>query len=171
MSLLLNETRTDKIVSLGFLCYSLYVDGIVVSPRLNGVVRDISFMLSPSPRGGSITNEAALKNKLTELGCLCYNLYVDNNLINGRVLSLCSSIALINEELRKQACPVTVQPDIMSEQSASSALPQVLPAVSCPPGLEPVPVNPRVCLCGYKNLQRANFCGKCGLKLSDGGVL
>ena len=88
---ILEQSRNDKIKTLGFLCYNLYVDGVMVFPEMNGIVEDIKKTLNYLLvlRQNNIDanylhmQETTLNEKLTELGCICYNLYVDSKLFNN----------------------------------------------------------------------------------------
>ena len=188
MDNLLINSRIEKLKSLGFLGYSLYIDGTLTLPEMSNTIIDIKRLLSAPGNGFHTTyvvNEAAVNEKLTELGCVCYNLYVDKriNNVNVELTSLCELISSINRQIYVQPqvaepLPLTVATSSTAEEIAptmaesmtaeeiapTAAEPVTAPA-QCPPGFELIPTNPKICLCGYKNSQRANFCGKCGLKL------
>lgn len=176
----LEQSRSDKIVSLGCLCYNLYVEGVMVFPEMNRIVPDIKKLadhLSNIRRGNYddiyISNqEYALRDKLMELGCVCYNLYVDSRLFNSNVLSLCDTISSINYEItngakgfkRYDSKDGYEKPKNISKSNRSTAQSEL--KVACPYGMEPIPAGFKKCVCGYRNRPEARFCGKCGAKLS-----
>lgn len=176
---ILRQSRNDKIKALGFLCYNLYVDGVLIFPEMNGIVNDIKRTLNNllALRQNNIdanylkTQETALNEKLTELGCVCYNLYVDSKLFNNQVLSLCDSISLINHEITNAlSAPQYKYPSSfeMPENYIDEKrnVTQSKLKVTCPYGMEPIPPDFKKCVCGYRNKSEARFCGKCGAKLS-----
>ncbi len=177
---ILEQSRNDKIKTLGFLCYNLYVDGVMVFPEMNGIVDDIKKTLNYLLvlRQNNIDanylhmQETTLNEKLTELGCICYNLYVDSKLFNNKVLSLCDSISSINHEITN-GLKVSSQYEYPSSYeepkrhvSEKRNVTQSKLKVTCPYGMEPIPANFKRCMCGYRNKPEARFCGKCGAKLS-----
>ena len=103
----LEQSRTEKLIHLGFLCYNLYVDATMVFPEMCGVAEEIKRALDAlmelkksNPNNPLLQmQEAWLNDKLAEMGCICYNLYIDSKLINNKVLSLCDSITSINREI------------------------------------------------------------------------
>lgn len=180
---ILEKSRDDKIKALGFLCYNLYVDGVMVFPEMNDIVDSIQKLLNQllvlrqgSGESGYIhMHEVYLDEKLTELGCICYNLYVDSKLFNHKILALCDSISSINHEITNGL--KTSSADMLYSPSyRDSEEPKVLRQpdidnrhkkfdVNCPYGMEPIPVDFKKCQCGYRNKPEARFCGKCGAKL------
>lgn len=161
----LEQSRNDKIKALGFLCYNLYVDKVMNFPEMNGIVNDIKETLSyllvlrqnNTDDSFILIQESKLDEKLTELGCICYNLYVDSKLFNNQLLSLCDSISSISHEISNGLTTPSPQEEIEKQTGLKN---------SCPYGMEPIPANPRKCVCGYRNKAVAKFCGKCGAKLS-----
>lgn len=175
---MLEQSRNDKIKSLGFLCYNLYTDGVMVFPEMNGIVDDIKKTLNYLLllRKNNIDSnylqmqETALDEKLTELGCVCYNLYVDSKLFNNKVLSLCDSISSINHEITN-GLNTSRQYQIGEEEMSTPAcekrnVTQSKLKITCPYGMEPIPADFKKCICGYRNKSEARFCGRCGAKLS-----
>ena len=183
---ILKQSRNDKIKALGFLCYNLYIDGVMTFPEMTGLVDDVKNAIGSLllMRQNSIDaenlllREKNLNDKLTEIGCICYNLYVDRRLINNSVLSLCDSISSINHEI---ASGISADiPDFISESFGETDGTDELPSSSqenknttksrlkviYPYGMEPIPENYKECRCGYRNISEAVFCGKCGRKLS-----
>lgn len=150
----LEKSRSEKIKSLGFLCYNLYVDGAMAFPEMNdhiGIIRGAMKSLMELRKdeinvASSKLQEINLDEKLLELGCICYNLYIDKKLFNNELLSICDSISEISKELRANEL------GIASEE----------PDNNCPYGMEPIPENYKKCKCGYRNRPIAKFCGKCG---------
>ena len=150
-------------------------------PEMNGIVGDIKTQLGSlldlkrevenSDRLHS--KEISLDEKLTELGCVCYNLYIDSKLFNNKVLSLCDSICSINHEITNgldvaaASCEYPrnyedgVKPIGEKKYVTNSKL-----KVTCPYGMEPIPPDFKKCICGYRNKREASFCGRCGAKLS-----
>lgn len=177
---ILEQARNDKIKTLGFLCYNLYVDGVMVFPEMNGIVNDIkrtlSYLLVLRQSNTDVNylnvQETSLDEKLTELGCICYNLYVDSKLFNNKVLSLCDSISSINHEITNglQATSHYEYPSSYEEPTPSVSKEKNTThsklKVECPYGMEPIPPDYKRCMCGYRNKSEAIFCGKCGAKLS-----
>lgn len=177
---ILEQSREDKIKSLGFLCYNLYVDGIMVFPEMNDMGKDIDqalkhlFFLRKNNFDANYVymTETSLNEKITELGCVCYNLYVDNKLFNNKVLLLCNSISSINSEIANgwdfslkceypSSCEEPKSPNDKKRNVTQSKL-----KITCPYGMEPIPYDFKRCTCGYRNKSEARFCGKCGAKLS-----
>ena len=177
---ILEQSRNDKIKTLGFLCYNLYVDGVMVFPEMNGIVEDIKKTLNYLLvlRQNNIASdylhmqEASLNEYLTELGCICYNLYVDSKLFNNKVLSLCDSISSINHEITNGLqAPSHYEYPSSSEEAAEPVsekrnVTRSRLKVTCPYGMEPIPADFKRCTCGYRNKPEARFCGRCGAKLS-----
>lgn len=176
----LEQSRSDKIKTLGFLCYNQYVDGVMVFPEMNGIVNDIrqtlNYMLALRENNMDVKylymQEASLNEKLIELGCICYNLYVDSKLFNNQVLSLCDAISSINHEITNglQASshyeyPSSYEEPVKPVREKKSVTQSKL-KVTCPYGMEPIPVGFKRCMCGYRNRPEARYCGKCGAKLS-----
>lgn len=176
----LEATRIDKIKDLGFIGYNLYVDGIMSFPEMytacaeiKSAINSISALRRRSEGHDTIgMQERRLDAKLIELGCVCYNLYVDNRLFDGRVLSLCGSISTINSQISA----IPQQPDRsqvasygQTEENALSEEKNVTQSkmkITCPYGMEPIPEGFKRCVCGYRNRPDAKFCGKCGARLS-----
>lgn len=177
---ILEQSREDKIKNLGFLCYNLYVDGIMVFPEMIDMGEDIEHALkhllylrkNKVDANYVYMQETALNEKITELGCICYNLYVDSKLFNNKVLSLCNSISSINSEIANSldfslkceypsSCEEPKSPTDKKRNVTQSKL-----KITCPYGMEPIPYDFKRCVCGYRNKSEARFCGKCGAKLS-----
>lgn len=177
---ILEQSRNDKVKALGFLCYNLYIDGVMAFPEMNEIVDDIkeAFNYLSALRQNNMdanylhVQETALNEKLTELGCICYNLYVDSKLFHNELLSLCDSILSINHEMvhglesssqhkYPSSCEEAERPVSKKRNVTQSKL-----KVTCPYGMEPIPANFKRCMCGYRNKSEARFCGKCGAKLS-----
>ena len=169
----LEQSRSEKIRTLGFLCYNLYVDGILCAPEMGETVKIIKqnldqlFALRRSNSGEDEQERqnTRLNDKLTELGCICYNLYIDGSLINNELLSLCDSITELSREITeaknpKQQASATDQDLEVNKVRESSEL-----KITCPYGMEPIPVNFKQCMCGYRNRSDARYCAKCGSKL------
>lgn len=176
---ILQQSRNDKIKTLGFLCYNLYVDGVMAFPEMNGIVDDIKKTLNYLLvlRQNNIDanylqmQETTLDEKLTELGCICYNLYVDSKLFNSQVLSLCDSISSINHEITNGLRVSQYEYPSGFEKpkrhiSEKRNVTQSKLKVTCPYGMELIPSDFKKCVCGYRNKSEARFCGKCGAKLS-----
>lgn len=177
---ILEQSRNDKIKNLGFLCYNLYVDGVMAFPEMNVIVDDIKKTLnymSALKQNNIDANylqmqETALYEKLTELGCVCYNLYVDSRLFNNKVLSLCDAISSINYEITNglkassqyEYSITCEEPKEFASEKRNSTQSRL--KVTCPYGMEPIPADFKRCMCGYRNKSEARFCGKCGAKLS-----
>ncbi len=177
---ILEQSRNEKIKALGFLCYNLYIDGVMAFPEMNEAVGDIKRTLNcllTLRQYNTDTNylhmqEDGLNDKLTELGCICYNLYVDSKLFNNKILSLCNSISSINYEIAdglktfsQEEYPSSYE-ELQKPITERRNVTQSKLKVTYPYGMEPIPVNYKQCVCGYRNKSEARFCGKCGAKLS-----
>ncbi len=178
---ILEQSRNDKIKTLGFLCYNLYVDGVMTFPEMNEIVNDIKKTLNYLLvlRQNNINpeylkmQETTLNEKLTELGCICFNLYIDSKLFNNKVLSLCDSISSINHEITN-GLKAAVQTDYglydyeepRKPRSERRNTTQSKLKITCPYGMEQIPSNFKRCMCGYRNRPEAKYCAKCGAKLS-----
>ncbi len=174
----LEQSRNDKIKTLGFLCYNLCVDGVMNFSEMvvlvNAIKEELNYLLELRNHNATSDfqklQEENLNEKLTELGCICYNLYVDNKLFNNNLMLLCDSISTINQELIDSLKTDNQSDfnDVNSEKSDNeyrNATESRL-KVTCPYGMEPIPVNFKQCICGYRNRSEAKYCGKCGAKLS-----
>lgn len=152
----LKLSRRENVRSLGFLCYNLYTDGLMNFSEMDDIVKEIKWLSdyvadlknSGDNKAYAEFQEKKLDEKLMELGCICYNLYVDRKLFNNELLSLCDSISSLNKEL------VSETADDKNKTASGFGL------------LEPIPLNYKKCsVCGYKNRAEAKYCGKCGKKL------
>lgn len=184
----LEGSRNDQVRALGFLCYNLYADGAAVCPNMDGMVEEIKknvtalFAEKQTDRNDNrlYSQEKNLNDQLMALGLLCYNLYVDRKLFHHQVQSLCDSISSINQEIagRTGTSPETEKERNNSETvNDSSGYEETVAEkkhgtqsklkVTCPYGMEPIPVHFKQCICGYRNQSEARFCGKCGAKLME----
>jgi hypothetical protein len=113
--------------------------------------------------------EDSLNEQLTDLGCICYNLYVDSKLFNSKVLSLCDLISSINREIAYDS-KVSPQKSYKTKPTSliieNKNVTQSKFKINCPYGMELIPLNFKECICGYRNRSEARYCGKCGAKLS-----
>ncbi len=177
----LEQSRDDKLKMLGALCYNLYIDGVMIFPEMNETVNDIKNVLTYLLvlRKNNINadylkiQESGLSEKIQELGCICYNLYVDSKLFNSKVLSLCDSISSINHEIKngleaasQGSSEVQEREDLKKMKGEYRNVTKSKLKVICPYGMEPIPINYKKCACGYKNRASAKYCGKCGAKLA-----
>lgn len=177
----LEQSRNDKIEALGFLCYNLYIDGSMTFPNadeiVDGIKADLNFLLTLRKNDINPSylqmQEDSLNEKLIELGCICYNLYIDNKLFNNKVLSLCDSISSINHEIANGLVPsARVDYGSQNHMEMNNAegeyknTTQSKLKITCPYGMEQIPVNFKRCRCGYRNRNDAKYCAKCGAKLS-----
>lgn len=166
----LEQTRSEKIKSLGFLCYNLHVDGVMSIPKANETVAQIReklnelLVLRENNVGEELLKmqESDLNEKLIELGCICYNLYVDRRIYDSEVLILCDSISAINKEIAN--APLTAYSDgsnkVKKPTSGYRGTSKL--KVNCPYGMEPIPIDFKECMCGYRNRAEAKYCAKCG---------
>jgi len=177
---ILNTSRSDKIVALGYLCYNLCIDGTIKFPEMTGVVKELKKAMDYLIvlRGNNADNdylkaqEDNINKMLTELGCICYNLYNDKKLVNRDILNLCDSIASINREISlKNAADIEFIPkqlyqdaQIVDEVSSKPRKTGKMDT-SIPKGMEPIPLNNILCICGYRNRFDAVYCARCGVKL------
>ena len=147
---IMEQSRSDKIKTLGFRCYNLYIDGIMDIPEIMQTASEIKTTIEhlmvirndDSNVDFKKRYEDQLNEKLEGLGYLCYNLYVDNRIFNTELSILCQSIDSVNEDIAK---------DKYEDD--------------CCDRMEPIPFEFKICLCGYKNRGEAKFCAKCGRKL------
>lgn len=156
----LEQFRNDRLEQLGLLCYNYVIDGITSFPQLSLLARTIhdNFHLLTKWRRNKAVGEDAVRDMeiriselLREMGCVCFNLYIDQKLYSSDVLALCSAISELNRELEH------VRQTPMNVSTPLSA--------SYPYGMEPIPVNYRSCKCGYRNRPEARYCARCGAKL------
>ena len=192
----LEQLRSDKIKSLGFLCYNLYVDGAMKFPEMGETADDIGKILNhmtdvrkSNPGADYLQKqEDVLTEKLTDLGCICYNLYIDRKLFNNKVLSLCDNIASISSEIAN-GLTIVRQDDYEAESVMEPPIPEYRKETEYkkeseykmaaehesmtesdlkakyPYGMEPIPAGFKKCRCSYRNRHEAKFCAKCGAKL------
>lgn len=164
----LEQLRNDKIKALGFVGYNLYVDGALTFPEINGIAEEVKGILGKilALRGnfGDINEirrqEEMLDTKLTELGCICYNLYIDKKLFNDNLLSLCDAISSINFDINNVPEAMSQAENDEEEDEQNDELYGIRSEE-----MEPIPMHFKQCICGYRNKPEANFCGKCGTKL------
>lgn len=178
----LEQSRMEKLNVLGILCYNLYTDGIFSFPEMYGLVDDIktkmTYLMLLKQKNEALEviqqQEEALMGRLTELGCFCYNYYIDGKFVNKDILSLCDSISTLSQRIRTARSvqkPVSDmqapcgQP-VQSAQPTSEHMSVSTSQENVPYGMEPIPIHYKQCVCGYRNKEEAWFCGKCGSKLS-----
>ncbi len=156
----LEQSRSNKLKQLGLLCYNNIIDGTITFPEMAYSAEEIkkTFMTLTEQRrnaGGAEKLEQRLDYMLSGLGCVCFNMYVDKKLFPDKILALCGSISDINHELKmKDEAPA---PRDTEKETGLK--------VNCPYGMEPIPVNFKLCGCGYRNRSEARYCAKCGAKL------
>ncbi len=173
--------RNDEIKALGFLCYNLYVDGVMTLPEMSesvdGIKRTLDYLLVLRQNNFSTDymqmQEDTLNTRLTELGCICYNMYIDKRLFNSKVLSICDSISSINDEIKNgsksSAWSASESGADMKAESTEINLkntPQSELKEAYSYGMEQIPTDFKECTCGYRNRPEARYCAKCGTKLS-----
>ena len=124
-----------------------------------------------------------MDDKILELGCICFNAYIDRKLFNNQILELCDDISLINSEIIKglndsELCDEqgAFEPhdeteenteennDIKVDVDKSTVANKT--EEDYPYKMEVIPANFKRCRCGYRNRPEAVFCGKCGSKLA-----
>lgn len=157
----LENDRRDKVKSLGFICYNLYVDNTMCFPEMDGTVRSIKAILTG--QNSIQLHEELLNEKIIDLGFVCYNLYTSGRVLSAEIMSICNDIAELNRQLKEAAhtgveSPESIKFDSVAQGSSGLDL-------SCPFGMEFVPPNHKECRCGYRNRPEAIFCGKCGTRL------
>lgn len=162
----------ELIKELGFLCYNTYVDGNVNNPKLIKGAESVRFALS-FLANSSIDSyaEEELNDKINDLGMLCYNLYVEGVLDDDIFIPLCESINSVNN--RNSAFEHESFDDFKNKDESFFDLGEVFGSENEGESegfasfeeLEPIPGNFKECECGYKNIEPANYCGKCGKKL------
>ncbi|MCH5185842.1 MAG: zinc ribbon domain-containing protein [Oscillospiraceae bacterium] len=187
----LEQSRIEKIKTLGLLCYNLYIDGVIVFAGMNETVDSISnsldyLLMLRQNNSNEVylkTQESSLNEKLENLGLDCYNLYVDRKLLDNRILTLCASISELNLELNKEITYTgsSAPYDDFDHPHGYRGLYNYRNAVNsadeydrtshyklkitCPSGMEPIPFDFKKCTCGYKNRSDAKYCARCGAKL------
>ncbi len=172
------KARTEKLKDLGLLCYNLYVNKAFSSVEINraaGNIKDQMTSLMLAQNAGrdetSIRRlEDGLNGMLTELGCFCYNSYVDGKPLHPGLLSVCrsfaaSSIQSVNGKNDNGANDSGAETIDASDRAVSDQAEESFESSSSYE-MEPIPVNFKLCpSCGYRNKNEAWFCGKCGAKL------
>lgn len=127
----LEEVRKDKLKALGIVCYNLYIDRLVVlSETENSIISTKNIfekymLVNRTKENLGLLNvyEAKIEEKLVNIGCICFNLYVDARLFDERLASGCREIASINYEINCEANYKKVQAS-RKVQSASDNLKQ-----------------------------------------------
>ncbi|MBE7051378.1 MAG: hypothetical protein E7395_02245 [Ruminococcaceae bacterium] len=178
----LKTIRDGNLKTLGSLCYSLCEDGVMVFSEMTDIVTQIKKSLNflSVLRGNDNISkdylklqETELDKMLTELGCICYNLYNDKKLVNRDVLILCDTIMNINGRMMDESIEADTFVDKAIDFNLEASMPETSDEeqpnrklkVTCPAGLEPIPVNYKKCSCTYHNRHDAIYCARCGTKL------
>lgn len=173
----LETERVDVIKNLGYLCYNLHIDGAIAFPEMKMLVDEIKQCINSSRSSDNSANivllnaqQARLEEKISELGCICYNLYVDKKLLNEKILNLCIALSSINGRIVSGNGMLTdnIRERVNSGNEPISETNNVYDKfkVNCPYGMEPIPANYKRCVCGYRNRPEAVYCGRCGAKLN-----
>lgn len=189
----LEKERMDRLKELGYLCYNLSLGNNSISEYETtiNVMRTYAFNMT----SGRVNNREddllryseMLNEKATELGCACFNRYIDNELTSGGMMELCASISEINSKIAaaneqfydrfNDVTPTAPEagqdsmeyngmpPEGSIVFSVNSKNPHSDLRINYPYGMEPIPTNAKICACGYRNRSYAVYCGKCGAKL------
>lgn len=158
ITLELEQLRDEKLNSLGLICYNQYIDGTMAFSEMNEPVAEIRWLLEQlmelrkdELNAAAIKyNEIQLKEKLTALGCICYNLYVDGRMMSSDIAFICNEVSGFSKELAEK-----------DQTPAESDETKETPYVT-----ETILESKKICNeCGFENRSYAKFCGKCGMKL------
>lgn len=187
----LDGMRNDKIKDLGYLCYNMFIDGTNISPEFRNLVLDmhnyILYIKALRREHQFDINlslyEGKLNEKAMELGCLYFNMYIDNKVYSDRAAELCNSISSLNQMICSKPTQAAngMKPSpydayevqesnnkyssIWDKEKKNKVTSQRKLKISSPYGMEPIPTNFKKCSCGYRNYSFARYCGKCGAKL------
>lgn len=166
----------ELVKELGFLCYNMVVDGRFDFPEMKAkadlVKGELGRLMHLRNSTANIyeieSAEDKLKENINELGFICYNLYVDGKLNSFEVKQLCEDISsLMVKDIpgSNEFEANLTEGDFMQNYQFSDEKDNFESPVM-PFGLEDIPDDYKECLCGYKNISEANFCGRCGKKLT-----
>jgi hypothetical protein len=242
----LEKKRIENLKNLGYMCFNLLIgndnaastDFVNKMYEMKGCFNRIELLRRTGTNPESIARYLkTLDDKAVEMGCLCYNSYVDRNSANKNISDYCITISELNNkilneknlvkedksafyDLPRSEVYTDKEPQIenktenkienktvnngfenvksnnvvnnttnlnneekvgLNNNSAMSGADSVSGApvknnteenkgvqkikVDYPYGMEPIPVNAKVCVCGYRNREYARFCGKCGAKI------
>ena len=189
----LEEERIERLKELGYLCYNLSLGSDVMSDfeTTINVMRACANNMTHVNGGASdlLSYREMLDEKAAELGCACFNRYIDKELLSGGMLEICASISELNSRIAnsaqqpedEQKAAVTYTPECWQtnddlEYDNLKQKSEVVFSVSdsnhhsdlrmnYPYGMEPIPTNAKICTCGYRNREYAVYCGRCGVKL------
>ena len=189
----LEKERIDRLKDLGYLCYNLSLGNNTMSDFETTI--NVMRTYASNMTNGRINNRREdlvkysemLNEKAAELGCACFNRYVDKELTSGGMMELCASISEINNKIAAaneqlydgqddmmQYTPEAAQSGVEYNSmlpennivfSVNNKNPNSDLRMNYPYGMEPIPINAKICVCGYRNRSYAVYCGKCGAKL------
>lgn len=184
----------EKLTELGYLCYNVAVDnkGFIPQARDNINLMKSCFDYILILRKNSLNSTLAQKYEMflddqaAELGRMCFNLYVDKKIYAVQIGQMCNLISDISKELYSDKSTVSVNDEIDIENSKVIISSSEVDfkneemdnydrkhhskekndfKMTLPYGMEMIPVDAKVCKCGYRNRSIAKYCGKCGAKL------
>jgi len=162
----LNAQRDEKIKNLGYLCYNLVIDSAISAPefaapvgRMQNLMTKLAICRSAGAESEAQQYEAALDDGAMQLGCLYFNMHIENRVNYAPADGLCVFIA----EMSKAIMNKSNDNDVVTEEKPPAEENEF--RVNTPLGMEPIPQGYRRCRCGYRNPAFANYCGKCGAKL------
>lgn len=171
----LEKERMERLKELGYLCYNISLSDETMSDfgsTINGMRACAVNMMGNGAVGKDSENcDTILDKWAVELGCACFNEYIDKKLMSGGMAEICDSIASINLRITEyiklngeKPCGGASQIED-SVAAAGNVHAHSELRVNYPYGMEPIPTNAKQCSCGYRNRAYAVYCGKCGTKL------
>lgn len=173
------KLREDRVKELGIQCYNLYCDSEIWDTAICEKVSEISncykylsYLRDSNLYYDCYSIEEKLIMQIKDLGCMCYNSYVDHKLIHYKMLLFCDMIFAITQEIEKSnnsfsgyySSTDTANTSILIKEKKYTTHSKL--KITYPEGMEPIPTDFKMCVCGYRNKPSARFCGRCGAKLS-----
>lgn len=164
-------TKNEKLNELGFLYYNKAVDGMEMNNAAADIINDIrarfGYLLFLKQNGAGESQIAELDGQIfmqmTNLGTVCYESFLRNEIMNGELSEICSLIYSIDEQIRRfeetansiqQSAPVfendvvkpafSVPVNLPTEQEVTASQPAVEMSPDVPEISVPVPNTPSV---------------------------
>ena len=102
-------TKNEKLNELGFLYYNKAVDGMEMNNVAADIINDIrarfGYLLFLKQNGAGASQIAELDGQIfmqmTNLGTVCYESFLRNEIMNGELSEVCSLIYSIDEQIRR----------------------------------------------------------------------
>lgn len=155
----------EKLVKIGCICFNLYVDARLFDERLVSGCREIATINYKINCEANYKKVQASRNmQATGSNLKQHNLNKSQNIPNRKAETIdtvdVNTYTNQNKSKRKKKQTQTQTKNPTKTQT------QIEFQASVPYGMEPIPIDYKKCMCGYKNKSEARFCGKCGAKLS-----